>query len=303
MKKLYFVLTALLLAAPAFCDINVACSADGNEVTVTYATTDSNLPRAFGLDISLSGGANIVAVTYSDPNFWVHPGTIVIVDGDVNDPGTPVAPYSEPGRELEGLGTDGMTIEMGSLYDANDANHPTEPAGSGTLLKFTVDSNCYVTIGGNAARGNVVLEDTTEATANYSTCEVPEDLECYTGPDYAEWVLRGKPSCWCNPRQCHGDAANDKAGTAKKGYYYVGNTDLGILAAGWKVLEPPDGSGILGKDSGGILLTCGDTAHDKAGTAKKGYYYVGNTDLGRVAAYWKALEPPDGSGTPADCNP
>jgi hypothetical protein len=302
MKKLYFVLTALLLAAPAFCDINVACSADGNEVTVTYATTDSNLPRAFGLDISLSGSANIVAVTYSDPNFWVHPGTISIVDGDVNDEGTPVAPYSEPGRELEGLGTDGMTIEMGSLYDANDANHPDPPDGSGVLLKFTVDSNCYVTIGGNAARGNVVLEDTTEASANYSTCEVTG--ECYTGPDYAAWVAVGKPSCWCanvNPRQCKGDVDGLKEGNSKQGYWYVGGNDLTILAAGWKIPEPPKGSGVLGLSSSGVELVCADIAHDKEGNSKQGYWYLGGNDLTIMASNWKIPEPPKGSGVPTDC--
>ncbi len=312
MRKLCFVLTTLLLTTPAFAGVTISCEQagayDANVVVSYEASDDANLPRGFGMNIMLNNDETITGITSASGDYWVYPGTINISGGAIIDYGDPVAPQDPcfPGRELGGIDTNGMTIEMGSLYnDPCDPCHPSPPPTSGELLRFTVSGDCNVSIEGNAARGNVVLETTVEASVVYTGCEVVvEPPPCFpeAHPDYGEWVLRGSPSCWCNPRQCHGDAASDKQGTSKKGYYYVGDSDLLVIIPSWKVLEPPKGSGILGKVNGsGVLLTCADFAHDKQGTSKKGYYYVGDSDLLRYLPYWKALEPPKGSGTPADC--
>lgn len=68
--------------------------------------------------------------------------------------------------------------------------------------------------------------------------------DCYTGPDYAQWVSVGRPYCWCYPRQYHGDADGLKEGNVKTGYYHVGYDDLAVFLSGWKILEPPKGLGI-----------------------------------------------------------
>lgn len=239
MKKLCFIVTALLLTVPALGVVNVSCSSVGDEVTVTYSAPDeANMPRAFGLDITLSAG-NIVAITYDDPNFWVHPGNIVIVDGNVTDEGLPVGdPCDAPYPETQyGLGTGGMTIEMGSLYDPCDPCHPTGPPLSGVLLKFTVDASCVVTIAGNAARGNVVLESTAEASVNYGTCSaVTEECLKATAPEYADWVLYGKPECWCYQRQCNGDADGLPLGPP----VWVSQADLVILRGAINQMDPLD---------------------------------------------------------------
>jgi hypothetical protein len=281
MKKICFLLATLLLAAPALCDINVTCDSNGAEVTVSYESTDSNLPRAFGLDISIDSGATIESIDYNDPNFWVHPGNIVITDGDVTTEGSPVAPNDAPGAQ-GGLDTGAMTIEMGSLYDDEDANHPDPPALSGVLLKFTVSGDCNVTIAGNAARGNVVMEDTTEATVSYTGCTVTAETECYTGPDYAEWVAVGKPDCWCasiNPRQCRGDT---DGATETKGNYWVYTNDLSNLMSAWgKPLASMSGDEI-----------CADFNHD---SETKGNYRVYTGDLSTLMTNWGS------ASTPADC--
>jgi hypothetical protein len=306
MRKLCFVLTALLLTVPAMATVQITCA----QVPGTYncavsynAVADGNMPRAFGLNITVSAGT-ITALVSHNASFWVHPGNIVIVGGNVTDEGSPVALPGDPGA-LGGIGTNGMTIEMGSLYDPCDPGHPTPPAASGELLRFTASGPCTVTIAGNAARGNVVNESTDEAVTNLPANCVLASLECFPGthPDYAQWSARGKPSCWCGTaRQCHGDTATDKKGSSKAGYYYVGDSDLNVLIPAWKKLEPPKGSGILGRTSpAGILLTCADIAHDKKGSSKAGYYYVGDTDLNKLIPYWKKLEVPKGSGTPPDC--
>jgi len=155
MKKIAFVLAVLLLATPTWAAVTITATqvGDTNEVEISYST-DGNLPRAFGVDITVTDG-NIVACTpemvgecdATDQGYGIFPGTIVIeADGTVSDYNTPVAPSDDPGA-LGGLGTAGITVEMGSLY--TDAN---APADSGVLCTIVVTESCTVNIAGNAAR-------------------------------------------------------------------------------------------------------------------------------------------------------
>jgi len=78
--------------------------------------------------------------------------------------------------------------------------------------------------------------------------------------------------------------------------------DLNVLIDGWAKKEPPKGSGIVGRVSTlGIPLVCGDVKHDRQGTSKKGYYYIGMNDLNILIDYWAKKEPPKGSGVPTNC--
>ena len=134
--------------------------------------------------------------------------------------------------------------------------------------------------------------------------------------DYFKWLDMGQlhgmptgfgPKCWCNPRQCHGDANNDLTGSIFSGYTYVGPTDLAIFSAAWDVKEPavfptPSGPGIVTIPKG----ICCDFAHDLTGSIFSGYTYVGPTDLAEFSAWWDVKEPampptPSGPGTPPDC--
>ena len=162
MKKIIFILTLLLLVSPAWAKVEISCTTDGSVVTVSYAMSggDTNLPRAFGLDITLDNDANIVSASSFNSSFWVHPGSID-VNTDVEPPvvdsnGTAI--LSKTGypqaNGFEGPpDSNGMTIEMGSLY----YGAPNAPASSGTLFTFTVDADCNVAIAGNTALGKVVL--------------------------------------------------------------------------------------------------------------------------------------------------
>jgi hypothetical protein len=132
-----------------------------------------------------------------------------------------------------------------------------------------------------------------------ATITVLPELDCFppAHPDYSEWVNVGMPDCWCNPRQCYGDADGLLGGGPKSGYYAVGPTDLNILIAGWLVLEPPDGPGIDSIPNG----ICADFAHDLHGCPKCSYYRVGPTDLNILIANWLVREQPFGPGVPPDC--
>lgn len=102
---------------------------------------------------------------------------------------------------------------------------------------------------------------------------------------YANWLNRGKPDCWCYPRQCRGDADGKKAGTL-----WVSNNDLIILKSSISKAEasiPP----------GGI---CADFDHKKAGTL-----WVSNNDLIILKRYISKAEasiPMCSNPAPADPN-
>jgi hypothetical protein len=82
--------------------------------------------------------------------FGIFPGTIQIDEGgNVTDDGTPVAPSDDPGA-LDGLDSNGITVELGSLYE--DGN---EPSLGGLICTITVTADCTVNIAGNAARCGV----------------------------------------------------------------------------------------------------------------------------------------------------
>jgi len=121
---------------------------------------------------------------------------------------------------------------------------------------------------------------------------------------YNEWVLMGKPSCWCgNGRQCHGDADGLYQGSPTKGgIYYVGTNDLNVLMTAWQVKEPPWGPGIASVQWNGIGGICADFFHDAQGSATKGgLMRVSTNDLNILLANWMVREPPFGLGVPADC--
>ena len=238
MKKIILTLAVLILAAPALgsIDITCDCNPDTNEVTVTVADSESGRPRAFALDFTASNAADVLSVSGLSAGYPIYPGQIDInaITGEVDDYGSAVCDSGYPGT-LGGLGTPGMTIEMGSLYDGE----VNAPDANGVLLKFIVDVNNVIGsdigIAANAIRaGAVVMEDLGAVTANMTGCSFPPDAPppCYTGPDQTEWVAVGSPTSWCTPTQCHGDAdgATEVIG---RGTFDVGYADITILLQGF----------------------------------------------------------------------
>jgi hypothetical protein len=234
MKKIVLTLVVLLLASPAWAvdTVDITAVADGNKVTISYASTGV-LPRAFSLNIQLDDDATIVAVGDVNPDFPIHPGTISIdLSGPepVIDYGTPVAPQSDlPSDTLPGLGTNGITIEMGSLYAPTGPGSPNAPDPCGVLLSITLDppsdgndTQTCLTFTGNVARAGskgVVLED----PALDPTVTVPVALSvCVDFP-------APYPPCWDLLTQCHGDTNDDST---------VNITDFFALKDSWTKSDP-----------------------------------------------------------------
>jgi hypothetical protein len=149
-----------MLVTPAMATVAIEYGVNASgEVVVTYdANTETELVRAFALDIELSAGTITSAPLASfDANYPIYPGSIVIVSGVVTNDGSPIGnPAVYPGVTLGGVGTVGMTTEMGSLY----ASGETPPPNSGTLFEFVISvPGATITMSENSARGGVVMED------------------------------------------------------------------------------------------------------------------------------------------------
>ena len=165
------ILAVVLLASPAMATVVVTCTDLGNWIAeLGYdASGESCLVRAFALDITVDAGATIESIgdykigesTAADPGYGIFPGSIIIdPTGEVIDWGTPVAdPCDLPSDTKGGIGTSGITIEMGSLYSGAE----NAPLFSDTLCKITVDphgtSVVHISIAENITRGGIVMEN------------------------------------------------------------------------------------------------------------------------------------------------
>ena len=179
MKKAMAILAMLLLARTASATVTVtALLGEDGLVAINYATTDAELVRAFALDIAVDAG-EITAVfdfirgesTFEQPGYGIFPAsfsaaiTVDPITGEVADWNvdgyTPLADPNDPGA-LGGLGTAGVTLEMGALYSAPEA----APLLFGTLCKLELtDPSASLFIDLNSVRGGIVLNDATAAVA------------------------------------------------------------------------------------------------------------------------------------------
>jgi hypothetical protein len=286
MKKICLVAAILMLAATAEAVVNITCTpgtgADCNQVTVSYAVSgEPNKVSGFGLDITVDSWAKIVSVSNLNAHYNIYPGSIVITGGQVTDYGTPVADPNFPGT-LGGLGTSGITVEMGALYHPTGDNSPNAPPLSGELLKFRVDNDCTVTVAENAIRGGVVLTNpnVNPIVTFTGRCIVgcgPCLIGGYAGvAEYIDWITWGMPDCWCYARQCRGDINGKKTGP-----YRISLLDLQILAAAFNKNDATLSKVFIF----GVPGICADINHKKTGP-----YRVHLLDLQELSKYFNKPE-------------
>ena len=119
----------------------------------------------------------------------------------------------------------------------------------------------------------------------------PDDCLPICHPDYVDWVLMGKPTCWCyspydgTSYQCDGDADGKDSGGINKFRVFTG--DLSLIVANWqKKLGDP------------TLNPCADIDHKDSGGINKFRVFTG--DLNIVVANWKKKDK-DLPGNCASC--
>ena len=306
MKKIMFVLALLVLAVPVWAatTVEITCQTTPGDpdAEIGYIKTGDGRVRAFALNIVVTppegqaGTPLILDVNCVSADYYIYPGSIQIDEnGNVTDDGSCVCDAGQYADTLPGLDSNGVTIEMGSLYDdvlpLDDPDHNEPPSDSGTLLILTVDSDCCITVTENILRGGIVLED----PAATATLDLPdgndccvEGLACYFGmADYAQWQLVGEPECWCYPRQCLGDADGLPFG---KNNYWVAIPDLTILKSAWQKTAAQ----LVGNEA------CADFDHLPFG---KNNYRVAIPDLTIMKNNWQITNGPAGTCLPGNRAP
>ena len=255
MKKLMCLMVALLVA-PAMATITVEI-VDNADLTADIVITadgadadaDGSLLAGIAFDASVDGGASILSVdpakegesTDGDEGYGIFMGNIVIAETspgvyEITDPGGPVAPATAPDSPPQLPGAE-CTLEFGCLYNVNTPE--AAPLLVTTLCTVTVDQATTLTLALDDTRGNSALIGGGAPSSVVFVGGAITGGECYTGPDYAEWVTVGKPDSWCTDRQCHGEAETpDATEVIGKGTYWVGYNDIAVLLAGFKQAYP-----------------------------------------------------------------
>lgn len=141
---------------------------------------------------------------------------------------------------------------------------------------------------------SMTREDANDETMLIPASDDPEtDCVKSTAFFYNDWLMFGKPACWCFPRNCRGDADGKWQGSMS-GHTYVFSNDLNVLISAWYIKEPPKGPGIWGD------AICADFDRREQGNIIIGFWRVGPGDLNILIKYWQLKEPPRGPGVP-DC--
>jgi hypothetical protein len=247
MRKISLILVVFVLASPALARVDIIV--DRNEVDpfsfdIRYnITPDEPNVRAFALDIFVDNDIKIIEVNdfhvgesnSVTPGYGIFPHNFAAKIDPENpdwdaDGYTPLADSNDyPDDTLVGLDTNGITVELASLY----VGEVNAPALSGVLLEITVEQTASfpnVNLALNQIRGGVVLEDPDTEVSEVNMVSNPDCLiGGNAGPtEHSTWVSWDRPACWCYCRQCRGDV-DGKATFGK----FVAIADLGVLYAAY----------------------------------------------------------------------
>jgi len=171
--KLYLQLSLIwcsVLTIHVHADVRVLVQQTNGLAYITYQCTGSEVVRCFGLDITVDQG-QIVAVTNffrgqstsTNRGYGVFPASFrdnIAVSSGTNanwstNTYTPLAVAADnPGGTQPGLGSPGVTLEFGALWDPS--NPAAAPASSGTLCALQISQPANVTVSANASRGGII---------------------------------------------------------------------------------------------------------------------------------------------------
>lgn len=170
MKMWRFIPLLSLFAISADAAVRVYVEDVNGKAYIKYACTGGEVVRSFGLDVTVNQGV-IVGITNffrgesssSARGYGIFPASfrdqITISNGtnaNWNVSGyTPLAVVADrPTDTKPGLGSSGVTLELGALWNINDPAAVPDPAG--TLCALQLSQPALVTISANQARGGAV---------------------------------------------------------------------------------------------------------------------------------------------------
>jgi len=166
-------MVGLVVATPALAEVRVFVEADNGEALIKYECTEGEVVRAFPLDVTVDQGRiigisdffrgestavgqgyGIFPAAFRD-HLSIGPGTNInwLASGY-----TPLAVASDdPGDTLPGLGSGGVTLEFGAVWDP--ALPAAAPGPMGTLCTLQISEGATVSVAGNQSRGGVLSVD------------------------------------------------------------------------------------------------------------------------------------------------
>ena len=195
----------LLLVAPAPAEVRVFIQESNALAWVRYECTAGEVVRAFALDVTVDKG-RIVGIsnflrgpsTAGNSGYGIYPASFrdhltvgpgTNVNWDVAEY-TPLAVVADnPGGTQPGLGSAGVTLEFGGLWD------PTDPAAvpgpTGTLCSVSISEQATVSVAANGARGGVVSTNPAVVlTPTFTGAVVQPPMPVITGLTLTNGVLQ-----------------------------------------------------------------------------------------------------------------
>ena len=169
-KKSIVVLNLLLLTASVRAAVHVFVEDVNGVAWIKYECTAGEVVRAFALDVTVDRG-QIVGISdffRGESRTWargygIFPAAFrdhVTVNSGTNanwdvSGYTPLAVVADsPGDTLLGLGSSGVTVEFGALWDPGVPSASPDPAG--TLCALEISAAANVSVAANLSRGGVV---------------------------------------------------------------------------------------------------------------------------------------------------
>ncbi len=170
MKKQCLVCSLVLLLYSARATVQVFVLQTNGLATINYQCTAGEVVRSFALDVTVDNGQILGVTNYfrgistaAARGYGIFPASFrdnVTVLSGTNADWTPAA-YSplavsadNPGGTLPGLGSAGVTLEFGAIWDPTIA--AAAPPPTGTLCALILSQTARVSVGPNAARGGIV---------------------------------------------------------------------------------------------------------------------------------------------------
>jgi hypothetical protein len=170
LKKLLGSVFCLLVVYTARSEVRVSVLDVNGVAWLTYECTAGEVVRAFALDVSVDRG-QIVGVSgflrgeskAGATGYGIFPASFrdhIVVNSATNIDWnsadyTPLALVTDsPGDTLPGLNSSGVTLELGGLWNPNDA--AAVPAARGLLCTLQLNQAANVSVAANISRGGIV---------------------------------------------------------------------------------------------------------------------------------------------------
>ena len=240
MKKLLVTLVVAALCVPAMADVQVTAVANGQDIEVYLANSDTEVEvivRGVSLVLDAAEGMTATGAASEACNAFpdYYNSNSGFLDGLADEtelPGDGAHPMATIDEKGEGVAAEDVALSMGILDNSGEQGGLLLSDTPVLVATVTYTGGGEVCLGVDELRGGIVGQEIGEVT--YGCATIVEDCIAAGHVDYTEWDSVGKPEEWCNPRQCHGDADGEEEPFGRSGTVWVGYNDISILVGAFQ---------------------------------------------------------------------